>query len=532
MPADTRYEELPYASHSIAPSHPRRLATIAHLQGLTAAPWDGCRVLELGCGAGGNLLPMALDNPHGTFVGVDRSATAITQARQAAEELGLDNVTFQEAELETWSYRGPPIDYVLAHGVYSWVAPAARRRILEICRDHLGPRGIGYISYNTLPGWSVRGAVRDFLRWTRPRDGGAVEQVRSAREELRLLAAALPPGRSPQAAVVHQEVQRLSALGDDYLFHEFLTETNDAVYFHEFLAAARSCELQYLGEAEYSWMNCADLPAEVAETLRTRSRSTEDFEQYLDFVRWQLFRQTLLCRSQVRLDRVPPPSQIFPLWVAADLRVEGPTGALAGPEPLTFLRPKSRLTTPQPITKAALSILGESWPRWWSFEELLRTAWQRLGNDQLAGTPCAALPQAEELAETLRRAYGIALIELATEPPPVASTVGMHPRASRWAVRQAADSALLTNQSHATLPLNGFQRFLVGLLDGSRSREELLDCVVVAARDGVTLADVAGRPLTEPLRVREVLGETLDRTLDELCRLGMLAAPPASTSRR
>ena len=99
-------------------------------------------------------------------------------------------------------------------------------------------------------------------------------------------------------------------------------------------------------------------------------------------------------------------------------------------------------------------------------------------------------------------------------------------------MRQAADSALLTNQSHATLPLNGFQRFLVGLLDGSRSREELLDCVVVAARDGVTLADVAGRPLTDPLRVREVLGETLDRTLDELCRLGMLAAPPASASRR
>jgi methyltransferase-like protein len=519
------YEAVPYASHAFAQSHPRRAATVARLQGLTAPAWRGCRVLELGCAAGGNLIPMALENATGEFLGLDVSNRSLADAKAAVEQLGLSNISFERTNLLDWKYKGPPFDYIVAHGLYSWVEPAVQARILEICRDHLSPNGVAYVSYNTLPGWSLRGAVRDFLRFGSRVDGPPVDQMRGARDLLGLLASALPPGRTPQSALVHNEVQRLTGLTDDYLFHEFLGETNSPLYFSDFVGQARRCDLQYVGEAEYSWMNSADLPPEIAESLRLRSRSVEEFEQYLDFVRWQLFRQTLLCHASRTLTRTTPPERIFPLWVAADIQVEGLREPLASGELVTFQRPKARMATPQPITKAALVVLAESWPRWWPFERLLRTALERIGYSGLERERLEALPFAAELAETLRRAYGISLIEMAVEPPPVAAVVVERPRVSEWALRQAQTSAIVTNQGHAAQALAGFQRFVLSLLDGQRDRAALLDVLEREASGSVALTDDQGRPISDRERIRQVLGQTLDRTLTELLRLGYLVAP-------
>ena len=71
MSAATSYDSVLYPSHACAETHPDRLATLATLFGLSPAPVERCRVLELGCGDGGNLLAMAFALPGSTFVGVD-----------------------------------------------------------------------------------------------------------------------------------------------------------------------------------------------------------------------------------------------------------------------------------------------------------------------------------------------------------------------------------------------------------------------------------------------------------------------------
>src|SRR5262249_35039176 len=72
-PMPTTYDDLPYTPNAFAQSHPDRLATIATLLGLEAPRVDRARVLELGCGAGGNLIPMAEGLPEAKFIGVDLS---------------------------------------------------------------------------------------------------------------------------------------------------------------------------------------------------------------------------------------------------------------------------------------------------------------------------------------------------------------------------------------------------------------------------------------------------------------------------
>jgi methyltransferase-like protein len=133
------------------------------------------------------------------------------------------------------------------------------------------------------------------------------------------------------------------------------------------------------------------------------------------------------------------------------------------------------------------------------------------------------------LAESLRRAWGIALIEASAEPPPVAAEVGDRPRASAWARREAQRTGLVPNQAHATRALNGFQRLLLAQLDGRQDGDDLLrwlEGLERQSRGQLALTDSRGQPVTDPQRIRAVLRETLDRTLGELRQLGFLVSNP------
>src|ERR1043165_1317150 len=88
----TSYDEVPYPSYPFAQTHPARLATIATLLGMRPAPVEHCRVLELGCASGGNLIPMADVLPGSVFVGLDASARQISEGVQTIELLGLRNI--------------------------------------------------------------------------------------------------------------------------------------------------------------------------------------------------------------------------------------------------------------------------------------------------------------------------------------------------------------------------------------------------------------------------------------------------------
>src|SRR5947209_16883404 len=118
------YDAIDYPSHPLPQAHPDRLATLATLYGLRPASVERCRVLELGCGSGGHLLPLALTLPESRFVGVDLSETAIARGNEARQALGLHNLTLHHADLMGFAPEGRPFDYVIAHGFYSWV-PAA-----------------------------------------------------------------------------------------------------------------------------------------------------------------------------------------------------------------------------------------------------------------------------------------------------------------------------------------------------------------------------------------------------------------------
>ena len=188
--ASTSYDQVPYASLAFPQTHPDRLATIARMFGLSPADVGRCRVLELGSASGGNLVPMAANLPDADFVGMDLSRRQVDEARRIIASLGLTNIRVEHASIldidESWG----TFDYVLCHGVYSWVDPPVQEKILQVCSANLALQGVAYVSYNTYPGWHMREAVRHMMRYHARQFEEPAEQIEQARALLTFLASA------------------------------------------------------------------------------------------------------------------------------------------------------------------------------------------------------------------------------------------------------------------------------------------------------------------------------------------------------
>src|SRR5262249_43938979 len=148
-PARTSYDDLPYPSNPYPYTHPDHLAAVATLLGMRPAAADRCRVLELGCAAGGNLIPLAYAYPAGTFLGIDLSAEQVRQGQELVDALGLENVELRRMSILDVDERLGAFDFIICHGVYSWVPDEVQDKILDVCARHLTPQGVGFISYNT-----------------------------------------------------------------------------------------------------------------------------------------------------------------------------------------------------------------------------------------------------------------------------------------------------------------------------------------------------------------------------------------------
>ncbi|MBK6395212.1 MAG: class I SAM-dependent methyltransferase [Betaproteobacteria bacterium] len=155
-----------------------------------AARSGGARVLEVGCGDGANLLPMAARMPGATFTGCDASALLMRRANDMARGLGLANVEFVEGDLREVAGSLGTFDYVIAHGFYSWVPADVRDAFLALAHGHLAPGGLVYVSYNVLPGCFVRQIGWDAIKLEDAGAATARERLEGARRVRRDLAQA------------------------------------------------------------------------------------------------------------------------------------------------------------------------------------------------------------------------------------------------------------------------------------------------------------------------------------------------------
>jgi methyltransferase-like protein/2-polyprenyl-3-methyl-5-hydroxy-6-metoxy-1,4-benzoquinol methylase len=494
------YDTVPYPSAPFTQTHPDRLATLAILLGMTPAPVERCRVLELGCGDGSNLIPMAFSLPESEFFGLDRAEGAIRQGRARAEALGLTNITLRALDLLEFPAELGPFDYLITHGLYAWVPAAVQEKILAISQAHLAAQGVAYVSYNALPGAHLRLMLREMMLYHTREAEGPAQQIAQAQALLRWLAAAQRES-DPYGALLKVEAERALERRGQFLYHDELAEVYAPVYFQEFLERAGRHGLQYLAEANLTELAPREFPEEVRAKLEELSAEPLLREQYLDFLRCRKFRQTLLCHQEVVLDRASQPERVTRLYAASAAEAVKATG-----EAEEFRGPQgAAMSTAHPMARAAIRSLAEAWPEALGFEELLVAVRERAG---LAKRP----EDAAALGEILYWTCAAGLVELHAWRPPCAARAGERPVASRLVRLQLREGAEVTTLRHRTVTVEGaLERQLLLLLDGTRDRPAL----VKELRE-FAVGQAGASPTPQQAGARE-------GALGKLARLGLLA---------
>lgn len=536
--APNSYDAMPYPATAQTESHIDRLATLATLRGMTPPPADHCRVLELGCSDGGNLISLAYGLPESEFVGVDYSAREVAAGQGHIAELGLKNISLHHLDISEAGSALGRFDYILACGVYSWVPPRVQGQMLDLCHRLLTPQGVAYINYNTYPGWHMRAPVREMLLYHLRGTPGPKERAAEARALLGFVADVAQVAREKYAPRAGNRKAYVAALSheqavvgehpDTYLLHEHLEEHNEALYFHEFVERAARHGLQYLAEAEYSLAPLhLQIPA-VGQRLEPLLNDPIRLEQYLDFITNRSFRQSLLCHQGLALRRDYSPGQVAGMWVASPVLPESEKPDLHSAAPETFRNAQgSKFTTGEPVAKAALMHLSEIWPQSVRFEALLEAARRRVEPEAPPiYSPERLAREAQGMGEMLLRGFWIDMVELHVCPPRFQTQISERPEASLLARYQARSSRHVINMRHEPVTLDDEITYrLLPCMDGRHDRPALLEHLMTMVRAGSLVAQAEnGRPYGECADVETLLGAAIDQALRRLANAALLVA--------
>lgn len=468
------YDEVPYPSFTFPQTHPDRLATIAAFHSLKTAPPDNCRVLELGCGDGTNLISMAYALPESRFVGIDLSEVHINDAKSTAASLGLVNIAFQQEDVVKLDTNElGEFDFIIAHGLYSWVPDFVRESILSIYEKCLSPNGIGYISYNAYPGCHIRDLTRGMMRFHAKDTTDPLEKVEKGKAVLKFVADAVESD-SVYQAMLKLEIGQIEERSIQNVFHDDFADVNQPFYFHEFVDQISRNGLHYLAEADPISLNTGGLPAKIAESLGNFDGDLVRREQIMDFVKCRRFRSSLMCRSGLKPDRNPQPAILEGMRISSHVEFIGSPDDLADPEPMRFLGPNdATLEINHPLTKASLIYLTRTWSRSTPFPELIKEARNLLSvfdDDSMAS-------ESQQTAAFLIQLYTAGFVRLHLHTPKFAFEAGEYPTASsfaRWQISRGSKSVATLNGLNLEPEFEAV-RTLISLLDGTRDRAALFN---------------------------------------------------------
>jgi hypothetical protein len=382
--------------------------------------------------------------------------------------------------------------------VYSWIPPKVRVALLAGVRRYLAPMGVAYVSYNAYPGSYLRDMARDILGYHVREIANPQRKLVAAQELMQTIVAIEAP--SPYAQVLREHMERMLRYSTALLFHDDLAEISTPFYFHEFMEHAVHHQLAFLAEADLFESQMRDVPDGAGLLMEELPDDVLVREQYLDFFKNRMFRQTLVCHAEAPVSRELDDCAIERLWISSSARPQegksnlgeggrssGETTPMGRDTPPraesdgeTFATPEGyTVTTSEPLVQAAMRALGEAWPRALDFPTLLERALQAAGSEAPRELVLA------RLRVVLLQAYLARIVILQGCAPPVVNRAGERPRASPLARAQsAAGMETFSSLLHANVRLEGeLEPRLLPLLDGTRSLAELAGALDAPVED-------------------------------------------------
>lgn len=467
-PLHALYEARAYPGISHPSTDPAVTSVVAAFAGLKVASPSQARILEIGCATGHNLLPLAARWPEAHCTGIDFSAPAIHEANEHREALQLQNLEFLQADLRNFDPGDVTYDFIIAHGFYSWVPEDVRRALLGFCAKHLSPNGIAVVSYNVMPGWSLRkpvAALAKLLATRHPQTIGA-----NPHQALAFLATAVE-GDSAYARHLREVVDEMAGRGPVTVAFDDCAPVNDPCTFLEFMSHASSHGLRYLGESVMAENLPAELEPESLEALKPLANDPLLFQQAIDVLTGRTFRSAVICRNEAPVQEKVPTSVVLPYYARLLKRFEKLPDSIR----LVDEEGKEVAGTDQPLAIAFFTAMADAVTSCVS----LHMIQERMGKHLKGGFN--AMTDLPLFASLVFDAARRGLIELRSEGILFSPEVPSHPRLSRWNLRFAARKQLIIDGYHAACLFPERHFMLLAAMDGTRSKEEL--AALAAAHD-------------------------------------------------
>ena len=465
------YDAIPYQGTVAQNTSPIHMALCSLWHQGPHPPFQRFHLIEIGCGDGANLLPLAFYDHESTFIGIDNSRAELDRARRGAKCLGLENIRFVLKDVRDL---GPtdiaPCDYVIAHGLYSWVPEDAREAILNFCRQNLTPSGVAYISYNALPGWATRCLVREtLLRARSVREAAVEDKAQRAIEVANDLLEDMPSRDYAFAVLLAEELERVRDGKPGYVFHEYLAEVNEGFWFRDFVKRARRNGLEYVADAQFCrWEG--HVSTELKAALAKRALDPIEQEDAADLLGNRYFRASILCRPDAPRESTSHRELLDEVHIATSLCAKSdPFEPTEGVVERFLSKDGTEVTLDASITKAAVVLLAAQWPTGMRLKTLyLKTS--KLLAAHGCDVPTGARSQ---LADELMKLFEAGQIVLRLREPAYQTEISEYPQVHALARFEAEHRETLTTPYHLPLPFEPQALSLVRALDGFRSLPEL-----------------------------------------------------------
>ncbi len=499
------YDEVPYQSYPYAQSQPENLKTLGVLFGMTPPAIETARILELGCAEGGNIIPHAVRYPKAEFIGVDLSKVQIDAGKVHLKELGLKNIELKCCSITDIDDEFGKFDYIICHGVISWVPDFVRDKIFEVCTKNLTENGIAYISYNTLPGWNMIRTIRDMMIYHAAGFPTPQEKVQQSRLLLNFVKESLEGQDTPYANILRNEAALLANQSDHYLRHDHLEEENKQFYFTEFLTEAAKHKLQYLSDTSLPSMYLGNMPQNVTEQLKNLNDVVRT-EQYMDFITNRRFRSTLLCHQHVKLNRSLNNEDIRKFALTMNISPEKDLKEvdLTRNETVKFIYnndANANISSNAPALTALLYTLSENINNPLTFNDLVKKANAKFKTDMKQAIEIDLINNAMNLVFK-----GYANISLQSGNK---DKVNLEkPKLSKLTSYQATKTNhnWVTSHLHSAIGVNIFDKFAMQYMNGKNSKKEIMDLLVEDVRNGkITLNGKDKAKLEEEDQIRKEL---------------------------
>ena len=512
-------------SYPFLQSHPAHLRTLAQLFGLKdAVEISKSKVLELGCGSGGNLIPMAYEYPNASFLGLDTSPEKVELANKQVKELGLKNIEFKVVAFNKIDESYNDFDYIIAHNIFSLVSEEEQDNILKLCKERLSKNGVSYIGYNTLPGENLVRSVRDMMKYHADGFKETTDKAMQARLLLDFIKDATKDTDTPYANILKSEADLLANYSNHKLSEELLNDQNTAFYFSEFMLKASKNKMQYLADANLPSMYVGNLSedvskrlAEIGDIIRT--------EQYMDFVVNRRFRATLLCHQDVKLKRDIGFEDIrdfhMSMYVAPE-KAEKDVDLMDDKESLSFkvysINGENALTTTSPIMKATLYSFAESISEF-KIGDIATDASKKLKKISVEDIKQAFSVSAPELVLS-------GYLHITAEPKKFVLNISEKPKVSDIARMQAASPEMswVTNMRHERYPLNPFEKYMIALLDGKNTKDQVVKAMVEYVTKGELQLLTGDDVITDEKVIAEQVKASYDQVVAKLAPSALFVA--------